>query len=76
MAKKIGHLAIERDSNGIFIIADGVKIARRGHPGTAEAKTWVLLEPGWSVVDRPPDEIEIMYEGKPCGGRVTGPGLH
>jgi hypothetical protein len=25
MAKKIGHLAIERDSNGIFIIADGVK---------------------------------------------------
>jgi hypothetical protein len=35
----------------IFVIVDGVKIARRGAPGTAQAKTWVSLEPGWCVLD-------------------------
>jgi hypothetical protein len=28
-----------------------VKIAKRGHPGTPQAKTWVSLEPGWTVRD-------------------------
>jgi hypothetical protein len=35
-----------------FITADGVKIARRGDPGTPQARTWVSLEPGWIVCDR------------------------
>ncbi len=41
------------DGQDIFIVVQGVKIARRGRPNTPEAKTWVSLEPGWSVLDGP-----------------------
>ena len=37
--------------NDMFVVVDGVRIARRGYPGTSQAGTWVLLEPGWEVVD-------------------------
>jgi hypothetical protein len=41
-------VSIECEGSDIFVVADGVKIAKlRGHPGTAE--TWVSLEPGWTV---------------------------
>jgi hypothetical protein len=32
-------------------VIDGIKIARRGYPGTPQAGTWVSLEPGWRVLD-------------------------
>ena len=39
-------------------------IAKRGEPGTPQAKTWVSLEPGWTV-SSPPDHsiIEVQYDG-------------
>lgn len=37
----------------IFIVFDGMKIAKRGYPGTPQAMTWVSLEPGWQVLDGP-----------------------
>ena len=44
---------IQMHFNGddIFIICDGVKIAKRGQPNSPQAKTWVSLEPGWEVLD-------------------------
>jgi hypothetical protein len=39
------------DELNIFVCLDGVKIAKRGHPGTRQAKTWVSLEPGFEVYD-------------------------
>jgi hypothetical protein len=39
------------DGENLFIILDGVKIAKRGEPGTRHAKTWVPIEPGWTVRD-------------------------
>jgi hypothetical protein len=39
------------DGRDIFIIREGVKIAKRGHPGTPQVGTWVSLEPGWRVLD-------------------------
>jgi hypothetical protein len=52
---------IEEDGLDMFVIVNGVTIARRGHPGTPEAGTWVSL-PGWTVTgsrafeeDRPAD---------------------
>ena len=44
-------VSIIADGEDIFIIADGMKIAKRGHPGTPQAKTWISLEPGWIVRD-------------------------
>src|SRR4029453_7076654 len=48
---KVTQCRIECEGQDIFIIADGVKIAKRGHPGTSQAATWVSLEPGWTVRD-------------------------
>jgi hypothetical protein len=47
------------DADGdLFIIRDGVKIAKRGEHGTPQAKTWISLEPGWRVLDGPsPGEL-------------------
>jgi hypothetical protein len=40
-----------------------LKIAKRGHPGTAQAKTWVSLEPGYIVRERDDGaSIEIEYK--------------
>jgi hypothetical protein len=48
------------DGPDLFLIVNGVKIAKRGHPDTPEAKTWISLDPGfeahgdwdWSYSDR------------------------
>lgn len=47
----------------IFVEVDGVAIAKRGHKGTPQAKTWVSLEPGWAVRDISRNEIEIERNG-------------
>jgi hypothetical protein len=52
------------DGEDIFVLVDGVKIARRGRPDTAQAMTWVMLEPGWTVRDvQSGNAIEVRYEG-------------
>ena len=44
-------------------IVDGVKIAKRGHPGTRHAKKWIPLEPGWTVRDiNYPQQIEVSFD--------------
>jgi hypothetical protein len=39
------------DGRDMFVVVDGVKIARRGHPNTPKAGTWISIEPGWEVLD-------------------------
>lgn len=53
MSPPISRPEVEFISDGrdLFVVLDGVKIAKRGHPGTAEAKTWISLEPGYQVID-------------------------
>jgi hypothetical protein len=55
---------IHRDENGdVFVLVGGVKIAKRGLPGTAHANTWIMLEPGWMVRDvKGGTAIEVRYE--------------
>ena len=55
------------DDDGIFVMADGVKVAKR------ERGTWISLEPGWAVRDHEGGTfvnedigvgaIEIEYKG-------------
>jgi hypothetical protein len=55
---------IHNDGEDVFVLVDGVKIARRGRPDTAQAMTWVMLEPGWMVRDvQSGNAIEVRYEG-------------
>jgi hypothetical protein len=55
---------LHNDGEDVFVLVDGVKIARRGRPHTAQAMTWVMLEPGWMVRDvQSGNAIEVRYEG-------------
>ena len=47
----------------IFVFCDGIKIAKRGHPGTPQAKTWVSLEPGWEVLDAANGDLLVRHQG-------------
>jgi len=37
-------LATHFDGHDLFLIANGKKIARRGRPGTPQARTWIALD--------------------------------
>ena len=70
-SNQVQMVALESTSaNGvdIFIIENGIKIARRGYPGTPEARTWVPLVEGVLVQDISADLIEIQHFGN------VGPG--
>jgi hypothetical protein len=57
--------AIQMDHDGLFVIFDGMKIARRADPDTPQARTWVSLEPGYAVLDNADmTAITVEYYGK------------
>jgi hypothetical protein len=61
----MGQAAIETDGIDVFVVYDGVRIAKRGEPGTLQAGTWVSVEPGYTVSDKGyPQELVVEYEGK------------
>ena len=61
------HVSIECEGSDIFVVADGVKIAKLEHPGTVQAKTWVSIEPGFTVRDCDDgDSIELSTNGSTC----------
>ena len=56
---------MKMDRDGLFVIFNGMKIARRADPDTPQAKTWVSLEPGYQVLDNADmTEIAVYYYGK------------
>ena len=48
--KQQAECTIEFDGTGVFVVFEGVRIAKRGEPGTPQAGTWVSLEPCYEVV--------------------------
>jgi hypothetical protein len=55
---------IQSDGQEVFVIVNGVTIAKRGNRGPAKYGTWIMLEPGWVVRDITQGEaIEIRFEG-------------
>jgi hypothetical protein len=57
---KSEDVTLVKDGKDFFVVIDGVKIARRGCPGTSQAETWVSLEPGWEVVGGP-ESFSVKY---------------
>jgi hypothetical protein len=47
----------------LFIVFNGQKVAKRGYPGTLQARTWIPLEPGFAVYDTPDGGIVIEQNG-------------
>jgi hypothetical protein len=56
----MSDITIIGDSNDIFVVVGGVKIAKRGQAGTPEAETWISLKAGWTVTEND-DEIDVTY---------------
>ena len=58
---------IEFTETDCFFVVDGVRVARRGKPGTRAAKTWLTLVPGWHIrqSDDYDDYGEITIEFRP-----------
>lgn len=57
--KKVPECIVEITKTDIYVVNDGVRIAKRGKPGTPQAKTWISLERGYVVYDAP-DLSEIV----------------
>jgi hypothetical protein len=52
----------ENGEPAIYVEVDGKRIAKRGHPDSPHARTWISLEPGWVVRDCDyPNGIEVEY---------------
>jgi hypothetical protein len=54
------------DGNTVALLveADGVQIAKRGRPGTERASRWIVVEPGYEVINDPDDgAIIVTYRG-------------
>jgi hypothetical protein len=47
--KKNGDVVVDGDE--LYLIWDGARVAKRGKPGTPQAKTWIALVPGYHVID-------------------------
>jgi hypothetical protein len=59
---------IEGSADDIFIVYDGKRIAKRGHPGTPQAGTWVSIEPGYRVsMEDDGNALVVEYQGKTVG---------
>jgi hypothetical protein len=54
-------IEIEGTGTDIFVVFDGVRIAKPGHPGTPQAGQWISLEPGY-VVHSSTDHSKITVE--------------
>ena len=72
MAKKSDRAddcVVLHDRTGIYVVFRGVRIAKRGAPGTPQARTWLSLEPGYRVFDeykRGGHTIVVEYNGVRC----------
>ena len=56
-------LTMLNDGKDMFVIVDGVTIAKRGRSGTLQAGTWISLEPGWTVsFNEDQSELLVRYE--------------
>jgi hypothetical protein len=56
--------AIENDGADAFVTFNSVRIAKRGKPQTPQARMWVSIEPGYTVLDGGPSRLVVKYDGK------------
>jgi hypothetical protein len=55
----------------LYVVFNGVRVAKRGYPESPQARTWVSIEPGFAVYDGPIDpetgdgSLVIEHHGVP-----------
>jgi hypothetical protein len=61
----MSEASIESDGIDVFVVYNGVRIAKRGQPNSPQAGAWVSLEPGFRVLDKDyPAKLVIERDGK------------
>jgi hypothetical protein len=61
----VSEASIESDGIDLFVVYDGVRIAKRADPNTPQAGIWVSLEPGYRVFYKGyPAKLVIERDGK------------
>ena len=57
--------SIESDGIDVFVVYDGIRIAKRADPYTPQAGTWVSLKPGYRVSDKDyPEKLIVECDDK------------
>ena len=51
MTKRQQKIQVVSTDHDVFIVIDGVRVAKRGKPDSVQAGMWISLEPGWEVVN-------------------------
>lgn len=65
----------ETGQDELYFVIDGQRVAKRGHPGTPQARTWIPLIAGISFPDGFPDDTPVFDAGtvevmpEPEGGK-------
>jgi len=62
--KQQAECTIESDVTGVFVVFEGVRIAKRGESGTPQAGTWVSLEPCYEVVGGTSEQDPLVVTRK------------
>ena len=62
-AEENPEVKIECDGENLFVIRNGVKIAKRTPPGTGKAAHWIPLEPGFVVTGGADSDLCIEQQG-------------
>jgi hypothetical protein len=45
----MANIRTEQENGEFYLVVDEVRVAKRGQPGTPQARTWISLVPGWEV---------------------------
>jgi hypothetical protein len=57
-------LDYERTATDLLLKLNGIVIAKRGRPGSQQAGKWIVLEPGYEVIDgRDGASISVRQHG-------------
>ena len=57
--------SIESDGIDVFVVYNGIRIAKRADPYTPQAGTWVSLKPGYRVSDKDyPEKLIVECDDK------------
>jgi len=52
---------LELHGGDLFVVVDGLRVAKRGRPGTQAAKAWIPLKSGWTVFDGENGAVHVEH---------------
>jgi len=52
---------LELEGGDLFVVVDGLRVAKRGRPGTQAAKAWIPLKRGWRVFDGTDGAVQVEH---------------